>query len=66
MIGLYDETGEVVAEHVKANDPHEAMAQVAVDYNAPSQILCAIEGEHQAVCACEDAGKAVYIEDLKR
>ena len=65
VIGLHDDTGEVYADHFDTTDPHEAMRLAANADNAPSQILGAIPGKHQITTACEDAGKAAYIEDLQ-
>lgn len=65
VIGLHDGTGEVYADHFDATDPHEAIRLAAAADNAPSQILGAIPGKHQLTAACEDSGKAAYIEDLQ-
>lgn len=64
VIGIWDETGVVYTEHVNAASPHEAMRIVASGGYPPDQILGALEGSHFLTAACEDSGKAAYVEDL--
>lgn len=68
VISLLDSTGEVIADHIAATDPHEAMRAIADKTEhggSDQQIICAIPGEHQATCPCEDAGKAAWASDLQ-
>lgn len=67
VIGLHDDSGQVIAFETKAGCAHTAMARAARRYrNEQAQILCAIPGALAAnvVMACEDARKAAYVEDL--
>ncbi len=64
VIGLWDDTGVVYAENLIADGPHEAMRKVAAGNYPPSQILGAIEGTHNLTAACEDSGKAAFVQDL--
>lgn len=68
VIGHQPLTGEVVTSVQVAEDPHEAMAQMATEVfaeeGAGMDILCAIKGDHETVPACEDAGKSADVADL--
>ncbi|HME10986.1 MAG TPA: hypothetical protein VKG25_28285 [Bryobacteraceae bacterium] len=64
VVGLWDDTGVVYAENLTADGPHEAMRKVAAGNDPPSQILGAIEGSHSFTAACEDSGKAAFVQDL--
>ena len=69
VVGVYDDTGQVFADHVIARDAHEAMRlasrpAVAASAGTDLQIIGAIEGHHALTAPCEDAGKAAYASDL--
>ena len=64
VIGLYDDTGQVFADSVRAADPHEAMAIVARRRNDDAQIIAAVKGKHMVVPPCEDSGKSAWCCDL--
>ena len=68
VVGVYDDTGQVFADHVIARDAHEAMRltsqPVAAWPGTELQIIGAIEGHHTLTAPCEDSGKAAYASDL--
>ncbi len=66
VIGVWEETGEVLAEHVFAADPHEAMKLVSGCRDDPASltILGAVDGKISLIAACEDSGKAACALDL--
>jgi len=63
VISHDDDTGEVMIDHIEADDEHEAMQRAAKDRDYAT-IICAIPGEHYGVCACEDAGRSAEACDL--
>lgn len=63
VISLIDSTGEVIADHFRVPDPHEAMKLAAVKCGAGASILCAIPGFHQVTPASE-TGLSAGSEDL--
>jgi hypothetical protein len=67
VIGLYEDSGQVFADYVKAENAYEAIRLVALKWeDAPEdlQILGAIQGERHLYPACEDSGKAAFAIDL--
>jgi hypothetical protein len=65
VIGLDDETGQVVADHIEAADALSAMIAAAVGrLDADVQIIGAIAGAHQIAVPSEDSGSASYASDL--
>ncbi len=71
VIGLYDDTGEVLTLVQWAMDEQDAVRitarEVSRGFIGPDdtvQILCAIRGDHTTVTAREDSGKAASVANL--
>lgn len=65
VIGLYQDTGKVLLEHVEAEGPHIAMALISKKFlNEELEILGAAQGHVKLTAACEDSFKAAYTLDV--
>jgi hypothetical protein len=60
------ENGQIWSCPQKAHDQHEAMRLSAVEMASEPdmEIVCAIAGDHEVFCPCEDSGKSAWVADL--
>jgi len=66
VIGVYDSTGEVIADWQRAIDAHSAMRRTAEQRNTNGDltIIGAIAGHKAITAPCEDSGKEAAALDL--
>lgn len=65
VIGHYEDTAQVIADHVEASSWSEAFMLAALDRDDDCCFIAAIPGKHEAMTPCEDSGKSAFCEDLK-